>query len=176
MPLMEETQSQKKSTPPAPEEAVRKIPQEEWEAVAEALLFSAGDSIALVHIAKTLGVDPQTAQRVIEGLAAKYDEQKRGIRVIRVGRAYQMTSRPEYYPYIGQLYKSEAASSLMLSNCRMIGWWTLLSVRRSKGEPPRDTEIGGAQDGTESVFRWIKSRAYSMRCILTVFMRIVRSG
>lgn len=35
---------------------------------------------------------------------------KRGIRVIRVGRAYQMTSRPEYYPYIGQLYKSEAAS------------------------------------------------------------------
>lgn len=110
MSLTEETQNQKKSTPPVPEEAVREVPQEEWEAVAEALLFSAGDSIALVHIAKTLGVDQQTAQQVVEGLAAKYDEQKRGIRIIRAGRAYQMTSRPEYYPYIGQMYKSEVAS------------------------------------------------------------------
>ena len=78
MSLTEETQNQKKSTPPVPEEAVRAVPQEEWEAVAEALLFSAGDSIALVHIAKTLGVDQQTAQQVVEGLAAKYDEQKKG--------------------------------------------------------------------------------------------------
>mgnify|MGYP002802970200 CR=1 FL=1 len=93
-----------------PVEAVRAVPQEEWEAVAEALLFSAGDSIALVHIAKTLGVDQQTAQQVVEGLAAKYDEQKRGIRIVRAGHAYQMTSRPEYYPYVGQMYKSEAAS------------------------------------------------------------------
>ena len=99
MSLTEETQNQKKSTPPVPEEAVRAVPQEEWEAVAEALLFSAGDSIALVHIAKTLGVDQQTAQQVVEGLAAKYDEQKRGIRIVRAGHAYQMTSRPEYYPY-----------------------------------------------------------------------------
>ena len=52
------------------------VPQELWEQVAEALLFSAGDSIALVHIAKTLGVDQRTAQDVIERLAAKYDEEK----------------------------------------------------------------------------------------------------
>lgn len=110
MSAKEETQNQKKSTPPVPEEAARKIPEDELEAVAEALLFSAGDSIALVHIAKTLGVDQRKAQQIVEELAAKYDGQKRGIRVIRVGNAYQMTSRPEYYTYIGQMYKSEAAS------------------------------------------------------------------
>ena len=85
MSAKEETQNQKKSTPPVPEEAARKIPEDELEAVAEALLFSGGDSIALVHIAKTLGVDQRKAQQIVEELAAKYDGQKRGIRVIRVG-------------------------------------------------------------------------------------------
>lgn len=89
------------------EEALR---PEQMEQIAEALLFSAGESVALVHIAKTLGVDQRKAQTVVEQLAASYDRTMRGIRIIRLGGSYQMTSRPEYYPYIGALYRSEAAS------------------------------------------------------------------
>lgn len=89
------------------EEAVR---PEQMEQIVEALLFSAGNSVALVHIAKTLGVDQRTAQTVIEQLAAEYDQKMRGIRIVRLGGSYQMTSRPEYYPYIGAMFQSEAAS------------------------------------------------------------------
>jgi len=73
------------------EEAVR---PEQMEQIVEALLFSAGNSVALVHIAKTLGVDQRTAQTVIEQLAAEYDQKMRGIRIVRLGGSYQMTSRP----------------------------------------------------------------------------------
>ena len=109
-----ESQNQKKNMPPVRDtEGKVQVPQELWEQVAEALLFSAGDSIALVHIAKTLGVDQRTAQDVIERLAAKYDEEKRGIRIIPVGSRYQMTSRPEYYPYIGRMFQAAAESISM---------------------------------------------------------------
>ena len=60
-----ESQNQKKNMPPVRDTEVKvQVPQELWEQVAEALLFSAGDSIALVHIAKTLGVDQRTAQGI----------------------------------------------------------------------------------------------------------------
>ena len=109
-----ESQNQKKNMPPVRDtEGKVQVPQELWEQVAEALLFSAGDSIALVHIAKTLGVDQRTAQDVIERLAAKYDKEKRGIRIIPVGSRYQMTSRPEYYPYIGRMFQAVAESIRM---------------------------------------------------------------
>ena len=109
-----ESQNQKKNMPPVRDtEGKVQVPQELWEQVAEALLFSAGDSIALVHIAKTLGVDQRTVQDVIERLAAKYDEEKRGIRIIPVGSRYQMTSRPEYYPYIGRMFQAAAESISM---------------------------------------------------------------
>ncbi len=109
-----ESQNQKKNMPPVRDtEGKVQVPQELWEQVAEALLFSAGDSIALVHIAKTLGVDQRTAQDVIERLAAKYDKEKRGIRIIPVGSRYQMTSRPEYYPYIGRMFQAAAESIRM---------------------------------------------------------------
>lgn len=109
-----ESQNQKKNMPPVRDtEGKVQVPQELWEQGAEALLFSAGDSIALVHIAKTLGVDQRTAQDVIERLAAKYDKEKRGIRIIPVGSRYQMTSRPEYYPYIGRMFQAAAESISM---------------------------------------------------------------
>ncbi len=109
-----ERQNQKKNMPPVRDTEVKvQVPQELWEQVAEALLFSAGDSIALVHIAKTLGVDQRTAQDVIERLAAKYDGEKRGIRIVPVGSRYQMTSRPEYYPYIGRMFQAAAESISM---------------------------------------------------------------
>lgn len=107
---MKEKLGQKKDTPPVREEEGLEVPEERWEQTAEALLFSAGDSVALVHIAKTLGVDQRKAQEIVEQLAAKYDQDHRGIRILRVGSGYQMTSRPEYYPYIGRMYQSTAAS------------------------------------------------------------------
>ncbi|MBQ7916609.1 MAG: SMC-Scp complex subunit ScpB [Firmicutes bacterium] len=108
---IQENQNQKKNEPPVHEaQETVQVPQDKLEQVAEALLFSAGDSVALVHIAKTLGLDQRSAQEVIEQLAAKYDADMRGIRILRVGNSYQMSSRPDYYPFIGQLFKAAAAS------------------------------------------------------------------
>ena len=40
-------------------------------------------------------------------------KKKRGIRIIPVGSRYQMTSRPEYYPYIGRMFQAAAESISM---------------------------------------------------------------
>lgn len=106
--MNEDILTQKKPEPPVREDA-QPVPEEIREQVAEALLFSAGDSVALVFIAKTLGISETQTQEIIEHLAAKYDQENRGIRIIRVGKEYQMTSRPDFYPYIGQMYASKAA-------------------------------------------------------------------
>ena len=61
-----ESQNQKKNMPPVRDTEVKvQVPQELWEQVAEALLFSAGDSIALVHIAKTLGENKRPGQILV---------------------------------------------------------------------------------------------------------------
>ena len=72
-----------------------------------------GGTLLLLVMTLFLGVDQRTAQDVIERLAAKYDEEKRGIRIIPVGSRYQMTSRPEYYPYIGRMFQAAAESISM---------------------------------------------------------------
>ena len=92
-----------------PEEGYQPVPEEKWTQVTEALLFASGDSVPLALLARTLGTDPENARRVVEELAEAYDREERGMRIVRLEKAYQMTSRPVYYPYVGRMIHSALA-------------------------------------------------------------------
>ena len=53
---------------------------EKLEAAIEAILFSAGDSVETGRIAKAIGQDKTTTEKIIRNMMLKYNARDRGIR------------------------------------------------------------------------------------------------
>lgn len=69
----------------------------EWEAIIEAVLFTMGRSVELKQLAVAIDQDENTAREVVEKLAARYEKQKGGMKIIELEEAFQMCTRAEYY-------------------------------------------------------------------------------
>ncbi len=85
--------------------------------VLEALLFAAGEPVALSAMSKVLALPQAQCREIVEALAACYDRERRGMQIIRLENAYQMTSRPLYYEPIQVLYQS--AQKVRLTETQM---------------------------------------------------------
>lgn len=70
--------------------------QHEMESKAEAILFGAGESVTIAEMAAALETEMAAARQTIQRLAQRYDEEKRGIKIITLGEAFQMCTREEY--------------------------------------------------------------------------------
>lgn len=84
----------------------------ELEAVVESLLFIAGDAVPLASIAQTIALDKATTRAVILGLADKYEQEKRGLRIVEFEGAYQMCTAAECFDYIRNMYQSPKRQGL----------------------------------------------------------------
>lgn len=84
----------------------------ELETVVESLLFISGEAVSLASIAQTIEMDKATARAIIHSLGDKYEEEKRGIRIVEVGDAYQMCTSPTCFEYIRNMYKSPSRQGL----------------------------------------------------------------
>ena len=62
----------------------------------EAILFTAGDSVDISRIGKVLGAEPWEVRKAAEKLSREYEEQGRGVRLVRLEEKLQMVSAPEY--------------------------------------------------------------------------------
>lgn len=72
-------------------------PEEQWEAIAEAVLFTMGQSVELKQLAVAIDQDEKTARRVVENLKARYEKERRGMQITQLESSYQMCTRAEYY-------------------------------------------------------------------------------
>lgn len=84
----------------------------ELEAVVESLLFISGEAVPLTAIAQTIEMDKATAKAIIHTLADKYEEERRGIRIVELNGSYQMCTAPECFEYIRNMYKSRNRQGL----------------------------------------------------------------
>ena len=73
---------------------------EKIEAAIEAILFSAGDSVELSRIARAIGHDEKTTEKIIRNMMLKYKAGDRGIKIIELDDAFQMCTKQEYYEYL----------------------------------------------------------------------------
>lgn len=89
----------------------------EAEAIIEGVLFAAGDAINIEHIADILDIDLKSTRAIMTALVDKYDEERRGLRIIKLENSYQMCTRAEYYEYIARLAEPRRAQTL--SNAAM---------------------------------------------------------
>jgi segregation and condensation protein B len=62
----------------------------------EAILFAAGDPVPAVRIARILGVDAETVLGLSRELGEYYENELRGIRLLRLDDKLQLCSAPEY--------------------------------------------------------------------------------
>ena len=69
-------------------------------AAIEAILFSSGDSVEKSRIAQALEITEKQVDETVDKLIDDYSAQNRGITIIKLDSAYQMTAVKEYAPQI----------------------------------------------------------------------------
>ena len=62
----------------------------------EAILFAAGESVPLARLSLVLGRDVEEIAQAVETLGRRYEEEGRGMRVLRLDDKAQMCSAPEF--------------------------------------------------------------------------------
>lgn len=71
--------------------------EKDMESIIEAVLFTMGDSVTLKQLATAIGQSEDTAKRVALQLQKRYEEEKRGMRILELEGAYQMCTCKDYY-------------------------------------------------------------------------------
>lgn len=82
------------------------------EAAMEAILFAAGEPVALERICLTLDLDRPTVEALCQRLADRYSYERRGLRLVRMDTSYQLCSAPEYAPFIRKAFESRKPAKL----------------------------------------------------------------
>lgn len=78
----------------------------------EAILFASGESVPVSRIAKVLDISEEEVISASEGLAAEYEKELRGIRLLRLDSSLQLCSAPEYSQLITLALETRKAPRL----------------------------------------------------------------
>lgn len=71
------------------------------EAAIEAILFSMGDAVELKDLADVLHIDGKTVQKILDDMMVRYEEEDRGIKIVKLENAYQLCTKMNimiFYP------------------------------------------------------------------------------
>lgn len=74
--------------------------QEQLQRAIEAILFAAGEPIEIVRLSEVLSVDPDEVEKATDALANDLSYNRRGIRILKLEKRYQMVSSGEMADYI----------------------------------------------------------------------------
>lgn len=80
--------------------------------IIEAILFVAGEPVAVTDIAVALGLTETETMRAVEEMQRDFDLNRRGIVLRRYGDHLRMETRPEYAPYVERLLQPVQKQSL----------------------------------------------------------------
>lgn len=73
---------------------------EEGIAIIEAIMFAYGEPIGIDKLSEASGIDADTAGKLVNQLERRYNVQGSGLRIIRLGNTYQISTRPELSNYV----------------------------------------------------------------------------
>lgn len=114
--------------------------EKEQEAVAEAVLFTMGQSVEVRQLAAAMGVEEDTARQAVLRLKSQYNKKrKKGMQIIELDGAFQMCTRPEYYENLIQVAgtpKRQVLTEVMLETLSIIAYRqpvTKLEIEKIRG-------------------------------------------
>lgn len=111
----------------------------EQELVVEAVLFTMGQSVELRQLAAAIGQSEDCAREAALRLKKRYDEEKRGLKIIALEDAFQMCTRTEYYPYlirVASAPKRQVLTDVVLETLSIIAYQqpiTKLEIEKIRG-------------------------------------------
>ncbi len=84
----------------------------ELQSILEAVLFAAGDAVELEKLADIVDADKRSLKDILMRMSLRYEEENRGIRLIRLDDAYQLSTNGEYGEYVSRLAEPRRAHAL----------------------------------------------------------------
>lgn len=77
---------------------------EKIKGIIEAILFAAGRVVKINEFVSALEINSDDIISIIENMRQEFEEQNRGIEIIKVDDGYQMCTKKEYYEYIYPIF------------------------------------------------------------------------
>lgn len=87
----------------------------ELQRILEAILFAAGEPVEISRLATSLEVDERDVETALDELADELSFNRRGIRILRLDRGYQMVSSGEMADYITKTLETRKPPKLSSS-------------------------------------------------------------
>ena len=88
---------------------------EQLQRAIEAILFAAGERIDIVRLAAALETDASDVKKAADELADKYAFERRGIRILKLEKGYQMVSSGEMADYVTKALETRKPPKLSSS-------------------------------------------------------------
>ena len=88
---------------------------EELNRAIEAILFAAGERIELQRLAAALETDPSEVEAAADSLMNQYAFERRGIRILKLDKGYQMVSAGEMADYVTKALETRKPPKLSSS-------------------------------------------------------------
>lgn len=80
--------------------------------ILEALLFSCGEPVEIERIAEVMELDESVIIALAEALGEKYEQNKSGIKLLRLDNKLQLCTRAEYFEYVRKMLELKRNSPL----------------------------------------------------------------
>ncbi len=90
---------------------------EKIKSIMEAMLFACGRPVEIKEFMTNLELSAEDVENILQSMKMDFENQNRGIEIIKVDNAYQLCTKKEYYEYIYPLIDNRAKPSL--SNAAM---------------------------------------------------------
>src|SRR5690625_5169634 len=84
----------------------------ELKAVIEALLFIWGEPLSIKDISSILEIEDKEVKNIIDEMVDEFNYNRRGLEITRINNSYQLSTRPEHYPWISKLSKEKDSKNL----------------------------------------------------------------
>lgn len=98
----------------------------ELQRAVEAILFAAGERVEISRLAMALEADPKDIAQAADALADTYSFERRGIRILKLDKGYQMVSSGEMADYVTKALetrKPPKLSSAQLESLTIIAYY-----------------------------------------------------
>ena len=121
------------------------------EAVIEAILFTMGDSVEISRLAEVIEEDVKTTKSILKDMAARYEEENRGIGLTQFDNSVQLCTKSDMYEYLIKIAKTPRKMTLTDTVLRAAGCSRKTSAVRHNGTVPSLLwcEEPGGTAGTE---------------------------
>ena len=85
---------------------------EKAKAIIEAILFACGREDEIKELMSALEMNSEDVIAIVESMKQDYEKQDRGIQIIKVQDAFQLTTKKEYYEYIYPIFDKRSKPNL----------------------------------------------------------------